>query len=116
MSGRQRSVPDMHFEYTVMPFGLTNAPATFQSYIHEALKGLIDLICVTYIDDILIFSNSYEQHVKDVRNVLERLRKASLYVKLSKCKFYTDEVNFLGYKISTHGVSIDPEKVASILN
>ena len=63
-----------HFEYTVMPFGLTNAPATFQAYINEALKPLIDHICIVYLDDILIFGDDVEKHAEDVRKVLDRLR------------------------------------------
>ena len=63
-----------HYEYRVMPFGLTNAPATFQSYIHQALGGLLDTICVVYLNDILIFSQSEEEHIKYVSIILERLR------------------------------------------
>jgi hypothetical protein len=63
-----------HFEYTVMPFGLTNAPASFQNYIHIALSGYLDVFCVAYLDDILIFSSDRESHTKHVRLVLERLR------------------------------------------
>ena len=75
-----------HFEYTVMPFGLANAPATFQAYIHKALGGLVDVCCVVYLDDILIYSMSKAQHVRDVRAVLVRLRRYSLFIKLSKCE------------------------------
>jgi hypothetical protein len=75
-----------HFEYTVMPFGLTNAPAQFQAYMNEALAGLVNVTYIVYLDDILIFSNSKKEHVEHVREVLDRLRKAKLYVKLSKCE------------------------------
>lgn len=102
------------FEYLVMPFGLTNAPATFQAYINEALKGLLDDFCIAYMDDILIYSDSYEEHVRHVREVLERLREFSLYAKLSKCEFETQEVDFLGFRIGLAGVSMDPSKVAAI--
>jgi Reverse transcriptase (RNA-dependent DNA polymerase) len=85
------------WEYTVMPFGLTNAPATFQAYINKALEGLLDITCVAYMDDICIFSDSVEEHAKHVREVLDRLRKAGLYVKLSKCEFDKKEIAFLGY-------------------
>jgi hypothetical protein len=70
-----------HFEYTVMPFGLTNAPATFQSYINRALAGLLDKFCVVYLDDILIFSQTEEEHIRHVREVLQRLRTFRLYAK-----------------------------------
>ena len=103
-----------HWEYTVMPFGLTNAPATFQAYINEALKGLLDVTCVPYMDDICIYSDSVEEHAEHVREVLTRLRKAGLYVKLSKCEFDKQEIAFLGYVIGVHGVRMDDAKVKAI--
>jgi hypothetical protein len=63
-----------HFEYLIMPFGLTNTPATFQSYINKILKGLLDDICVAYIDNIMIYSTTREEHTKHVRMILDRLR------------------------------------------
>ena len=69
-----------------MPFSLTNAPAQFQALINKTLAGLVDVSCIVYLDNILIFSNTIEQHVQHVKEVLKRLRKAKLYVKLSKCK------------------------------
>ena len=93
-----------HFEYQVMPFGLANAPATFQSYINRALSDLLDTCCIVYLDDILIYSRSAEEHVKHVRMVLERLEKFRLYCKLSKCAFHTDTVNFLGFDINPKGI------------
>jgi hypothetical protein len=103
-----------HFEYMVMPFGLTNAPAQFQAYINEALAGLVDVTCIVYLDDILIFSNSKEEHTEHVREVLDRLRKAKLYVKLSKCEWNTDRTEYLGYVVTPEGVSINPERVKTI--
>lgn len=103
-----------HFEYLVMPFGLTNAPATFQAYINEALRGLLDVICVAYMDDILIYSFAAEDHADHVRAVLERLRQYSLYVKLSKCEFHASEVDFLGYRIGVAGISMDMRRVQTI--
>lgn len=104
-----------HFEYLVMPFGLANAPATFQAYINRALSGLVDYLCVVYLDDILIYSSgSKEDHWKRVGQVLERLRKYSLYVKLSKCEFAVHQVEFLGYIISNEGVAMDPRRVSAI--
>src|SRR5271156_1105016 len=97
-----------------MPFGLTNAPATFQAFMNETLAGLLDNTCSAYLDDTLIFSETRESHTTHVRQVLERLRKARLYVKLSKCKFYAQEIDFLGYRIGVAGVSMDPHKVATI--
>lgn len=104
-----------HYEYLVMPFGLTNAPASFQAYINEALKGLLDITCVAFMDDILIFSQSREEHEEHVRQVLARLKEYSLFVKLSKCQFSTDQVDFLGFRIGVAGVEMDPSKVEAIL-
>ena len=103
-----------HFEYTVMPFGLTNAPATFQAYVHKALAGLVDVFCVAYLDDILIFSRTYQEHIKHLRLVLERLRKFELYAKLSKCFFFRNEVEFLGFIVGSQGVRMDPDRVGAI--
>ena len=103
-----------HYEYQVMPFGLANAPATFQAYINRALSGLLDVCCVVYLDDILIYSQSLEEHRRAVRLVLERLRKYRLYAKLSKCAFEVDTVNFLGYVISPDGVGMERSRVETI--
>ena len=103
-----------HFEYLVMPFGLANAPATFQSYINQALIGLVDTICVIYLDDILIYSKTVEEHHHAVRQVLDRLRQFKLYCNLKKCEFDTDRVDFLGFQVSTEGVGMEPSRVRSI--
>ena len=105
-----------HFEYTVMPFGLTNAPASFQNYMHIALRGYLDVFCVAYLDDILIFSPDRESHTEHVRLVLERLRQYELYIKPSKCAFYQERVEFLGYIVDGTGVSMDPTRVEAIKN
>lgn len=103
-----------HFEYTVMPFGLTNAPATFQAYIHRALAGLLDIFCIVYLDDIVIYSQNREDHTAHLRQVLERLQRAQLYAKLSKCTFYQHSVEFLGFIVDREGVSMDPARVRAI--
>ena len=103
-----------HYEYQVMPFGLSNAPATFQAYINDALAGLVDVICVVYLDDILVYSSNPSQHEDHIRQVLERLREANLFVKLSKCSFSTQSVEFLGYVISPDGVSMEKSQIDTI--
>ena len=103
-----------HFEYLVMPFGLANAPATFQAYINRALAGLVDVFVVVYLDDILVYSNSEEEHWNHVRQVLERLRQHRLYVNLSKCAFDVEQLEFLGFIVSINGVSMDPDRVKTI--
>lgn len=103
-----------HFEYQVMPFGLANAPATFQAFINRALEGLLDISCVVYLDDILIYSGDPTEHEDHVREVLERLRRFGLYAKLSKCEFFTQSVEFLGYVVSTAGISMEVSRVDTI--
>jgi hypothetical protein len=103
-----------HFEYLVLPFGLSNAPATFQAYINQALVGLVDVICVVYLDDILIFSERIEDHTKAVHEVFERLRKYGLYANLSKCRFNTDTVEFLGFIVGPKGIEMDPSRVETV--
>ncbi|THC87561.1 hypothetical protein EYZ11_012993 [Aspergillus tanneri] len=103
-----------HFEYTVMPFGLANAPATFQSYINRALSNLLDHCCVVYLDDILIYSQSEEEHVEHVTAVLERLRQFGLYAKLSKCSFHVKSVEYLGFIITPSGIQMEESRVATI--
>ena len=105
-----------HFEYLVMPFGMANAPATFQAYINKALAGLLDEICVVYLDDILIYTHSedLEAHWRAVRAVLARLKQHDLYANLAKCSFATQEVEFLGFLVGTTGVSPDPNRIDAI--
>ncbi len=103
-----------HFEYLVMPFGLTNAPATFQAYINKSLAGIIDSFCVVYLDDILIYSENEADHIDHVKQVLDRLRRFSLFANLKKCEFFTTEVEFLGFIVTIHGVAMDKRRVTAI--
>jgi hypothetical protein len=102
------------YEYNVMPFGLTNAPATFQRLMNLVLAGLNWKMCLVYIDDILIFSRTFEEHMVHIRAVFDRLRSANLKLKLTKCSFAEDSTTYLGHKISSAGVSPDPEKVTAV--
>ncbi len=103
-----------HYEFCVMPFGLTNAPATFQSYINRALRGYIDVFCIVYMDDILIFSQNEEEHKEHLQLVMERLRQADLYANPKKCFFFQKEVEFLGFIIDPTGIRMDPSRVKAI--
>ena len=103
-----------HYEFLVVPFGLTNAPATFQAYINKALRGLVDDFCIVYLDDILIFSRTKEEHDQHLQSVCQRLREAELYAKPSKCQFYQQEIEFLGFIIGTKGIRMDPKRIATI--
>lgn len=103
-----------HFEYLVMPFGLTNAPATFQAYINRVLRGLVDVFCVVYLDDILIFSKSEEEHYQHLELVIDRLRRAELYANPKKCEFFKSELEYLGFIVSKDGLRMDPKRVETI--
>ena len=82
-----------HYEYLVMPFGLTNAPAAFMDLMQRVFRDLLDTTVVVFIDDILVYSRSYEEHATHLRVVLQRLRDHQLYAKFSKCEFWMNGVN-----------------------
>ena len=98
------STPDGHFEFNVMPFGLTNAPATFQRLMECVLAGLTTHECLLYLDDIIIFSTSFPDHLARLRSVLLRLCEAGLKLKPSKCHFARKEVHYLGHVVSAISV------------
>ena len=98
-----------------MPFGLCNSPAIFQRYINEALKGLLDVICTAYADNILIYSEDPRQYEWHIKEILARLRAAGLQVNILKSKFSVRETKFLGYIISTERMKMDPAKIKTIL-
>ncbi|KAK1618151.1 hypothetical protein QYE76_023668 [Lolium multiflorum] len=102
------------YEYTVMPFGLTNAPSYFMNMMNKVFMEFLDKFVVVFIDDILIYSKSEEEHEKHLRLVLEKLREHQLYAKFSKCEFWLSEVGFLGHIISKEGIAVDPSKVAAV--
>jgi hypothetical protein len=99
-----------------MFFKLINAPATFQVYINKILKGLLDITCVAYLNDICIYSNLIEKHTKHVRKILDRLKKTKLYVKFFKCEFDKKEITFLKYVIGVHEIRMNNAKIKTILN
>ena len=103
------------FESLVMPFGLTNAPTDFQRFINDVLRPFLDEFCIAYLDDILIYSESMEEHCIQVRRVMEALSNAGLCLKPEKCTFYKTEVKYLGLIISAKGVKMDPKKVEAII-
>ena len=104
-----------HYEFVVMPFGLTNAPAVFMDLMNRVFHDYLDQFIVVFIDDILIYSKSREEHEEHLRIVLQRLREKKLYAKFSKCEFWLDQVIFLGYTVSKEGISVDLSKVQAIL-
>jgi hypothetical protein len=101
------------YEYTVMSFGLTNAPAYFMYLMNKVFIECLDKFVVVFINDILVYSISEEEHL---RLALQKLRENRLYAKLSKCEFWMKQVAFLGHIISKGGISMDPTKVQDILS
>jgi len=102
------------YEYCVMPFGLTNAPASFQRWMNEILSEYLDIFCVAYLDNILIFSQNLTDHRRHVRTILKRVEETGLTLKASKCEFHTTEIEYLGYVISLQGLRMDEEKIQTI--
>ena len=98
-----------------MPFGLTNAPATFQRLMNNVFLDLLDICVLVYLDDILIYSDTLEEHRRHIREVLLRLRNNKLYARGDKCSFHKDTVEYLGSILSPNGLSKDPSKVTTIL-
>lgn len=108
------STENGHFEFLRMPFGLQNAPSTFQRMMDSVLAGLQNYICLVYLDDIIIFSSSLQEHIKNCRLVFERLRKFNLKIQLDKSEFLKHEVDYLGHVITGKGVKPNPEKIRAI--
>jgi hypothetical protein len=98
-----------------MTFGLTNAPAVFMDLMNRVFRPYLDKFVVVFIDDILVYSNSYLEHEQHLRQVLSTLREHQLYAKVSKCEFWLKEVVFLGHVISVQGILVDPRKVEVVL-
>ena len=103
-----------HFKYLIMSFDFVNVLATFQAYINEALWHLVDIICVVYLNDILIYFTTKKQHIKNVHAVFLQLQKYHLYINLKKCSFFISEVEFLGFIVGTTGVKMDSSQVESV--
>ena len=104
------------FEFNIMPFGLTNAPATFQRLMDSVLRGILRKYALVYLDDIIIFSQTWEEHLHHLREIFQRLRNANLRMKFKKCRFATDELEYLGYIVSREGLKVDPKKIEKVLN
>lgn len=108
------STPTNHYEWLVMPFGLTNAPATFQRMMNKILHPFLHKFVEVYLDDIIIYSQSYTEHLQHVDQVLSTLKSHKLICKKSKCEFFKDSLNFLGFTVSKDGLAPDPAKIQVI--
>lgn len=102
------------YEYTVLPMGLCNAPSTFQRLMNETFSDMLDRWLLSFLDDLLVYSNTEEEHERHVRAVLDRLRACKLYAKASKCEFFKTEVEFLGHRIGANGLSVSQDKVQAV--
>jgi len=104
-----------HYEYFVMPFGISNAPGVLMEYMNRIFHPFLDRFVVVFIDDILVYSKSEEEHAEHLRIVLRVLKENQLCAKLSKCEFWLREVSFLGHVISKGDIVVDPSKVDAVL-
>jgi transposase InsO family protein/predicted aspartyl protease len=102
------------YQFRVMPFGLCNAPSTFERMMEYLMAGLHWETCLIYLDDIIVFSDSFEQHIERLDEVLSRIRKGGLKISPKKCHFFQTRVNFLGHVVSAEGIATDPEKITAV--
>jgi hypothetical protein len=103
-----------HYKFKVMPFGLTNAPTTFQATMNELFHPYLRKHVLVFFDDILVYSKTWEEHMKHLGQVLSLLEENQFYAKMSKCTFGKEEVEYLGHIISKKGVKVDPKKIRAI--
>ena len=103
-----------HYEFLVMSFGLINAPTSFIGLMNRVFRPLFDRFLIIFIDDILVYSRSEDEHIMHLRMVLQTLRDHQLYVKFSKCEFWLDQVAFLGHVVSKDGIQVDPKKIEAV--
>src|SRR6266403_5338385 len=104
-----------HYEFLVMPFGLTNAPATFMNLMQSVFSKYLDEFVIIFLDDILVYSKSFDEHLKHLECVLQTLRQHKLYAKISKCEFSKNELSFLGHVINSDGIKMEPSKVDAVV-
>lgn len=108
------NVENGHFEYLRLPMGLKNSPSTFQRVMDNVLKGLQNEICLVYLDDIIIFSTSLQEHMINLEKVFTRLRESNFKIQMDKSEFLQLETAYLGHIISREGIKPNPDKIAAI--
>ena len=104
-----------HYEYLVMPFGVTNAPTIFMDYMNRIFRPFLENFVIVFIDNILVYSKTREEHESHLNNVLQVLKDKKLYAKLSKCEFWLDQVNFFRLVIIEERIYVDTSKVEAML-
>jgi hypothetical protein len=104
------------YEFKVMPFGLCNAPVTFQRIMDKVLQGIKDKFVLVYLDDVIIFSKTFEEHIQHVEEVIKRIRDTNLRLKAEKCYFAAKELQFLEHVVEKDGVKPEPKKVDKMIN
>jgi len=102
------------YEYQVMPFGLCNAPAVFPRWINRTLHQFVDICCIIYLDDVLIYSETKSDHIRDVHAILKAIENSGMKIKPGKCEFHPTEKEYLGFIIGREGIKVDPIKTAAI--
>lgn len=108
------ATPSGLFQFKCMPFGLCNAPSTFERLMEQVLSGLQWQICLIYLDDVIIFSTNFTEHISRLDEILGKLGQAGLKLKPKKCHFFCEEVLYLGHKVSEDGIATDPEKIRAV--
>lgn len=104
------------WQFITMPFGLCTSPATFEKLMEKVLSKLTWKICLIYLDDIIIFSRTFEDHVENLRQVFEKLRNANLKMNPTKCALFRTTVSFLGHIVSENDIATDPDKTDAVNN
>jgi hypothetical protein len=108
------ATPWGNYEYVVMPFGLCNAPATYQRLMDNLLRPMIGKFVANYVDDTLVYSNSWQEHLQHLEQVFRRFRESGLRLNLTKCHFGHEEISLLGHIITKDGIRVDPDKISKV--